>query len=138
MKTRIPIVSAEDHARLHEVIESARRRGSASPRELAALETELGRAQVVAEADVPPGTVAMNSVVRVRDLDWDETETYTLVYPLDADIARNRISVLAPVGAALLGYREGDLIEWPVAGGVRRLRVKKVVADPDRICAASA
>ena len=69
----------------------------------------------------------MNSVVRVRDLDWDETETFTLVYPIEADIARNQISVLAPVGAALLGYREGDLIEWPVRDGVRRLRVKKVL-----------
>jgi regulator of nucleoside diphosphate kinase len=127
MKPRTPIISVADHARLLALLESARRHASAPERDLAALENELQRARIVEKSEVPSDAVAMNSMVRVRDLDWDETETFTLVYPAEADIARNRISVLAPVGAALLGYREGDLIEWPVRDGVRRLHVKKVL-----------
>ena len=74
----------------------------------------------------------MNSVVRLRDLDSGETEEYELVYPADADMAHNRISVLAPIGTAILGYRLGDVIEWPVPAGLRRLRVEEVLYQPER------
>jgi regulator of nucleoside diphosphate kinase len=133
VKKHTPIVSDADYARLTALIESARLRASASERDLAALENELKRATIVPADKVPADVVTMNAVARVQDLDWKETETYTLVFPLEADISRNRISVLAPVGAALLGYREGDLIEWPVQGAVRRLRVKEVLYQPDRV-----
>ena len=60
------------------------------------------------------------------DLEDNSEETYRLVLPDQADVSRLRISVLAPIGAALLGYREGDQIEWPVPDGIRRLRIKRV------------
>jgi regulator of nucleoside diphosphate kinase len=65
-------------------------------------------------------------------LDSDETEEYELVYPADADMAHNRISVLAPIGTAILGYRLGDVIEWPVPAGLRRIRVEEVLYQPER------
>jgi regulator of nucleoside diphosphate kinase len=74
----------------------------------------------------------MHSVVRLRDLDSDETLACALVYPSDADDTRDRISVLAPIGTAILGYRVGDVIEWPVPAGLRRLRVEEVVSQPER------
>ena len=98
---------------------------------LAALEGELSRARVVPAGKVPPDVVTMNSVVRLRDLDSDETEEYELVYPADADMTLNRISVLAPIGTAILGYRLGDVIEWPVPAGLRRLRVEEVLYQPE-------
>ena len=67
-----------------------------------------------------------------RDLDLDEVEEYELVYPADADLERNRISVLAPIGTAILGYRVGDVIEWKVPAGLRRLRVEEVLYQPER------
>jgi regulator of nucleoside diphosphate kinase len=97
---------------------------------LAALAGELRRARVVPRAEIPRDVVTMNSTVRLRDLETEEDETYTLVYPDDADIEANKISVLAPVGTALLGYRAGDVVEWPVPAGVARLRVEEVIFQP--------
>ena len=132
MKNRTIIMSEADRERLEALIESARYSASLREDYLAALEGELRRARVVPQSDVPPEVITMNSVVRLRDLDTDETEEYELVYPSDADMAHNRISVLAPVGTAILGYRLGDVIEWPVPAGLRRLRVEEVLYQPER------
>ncbi|HVK19577.1 MAG TPA: nucleoside diphosphate kinase regulator [Fimbriiglobus sp.] len=105
---------------------------------LAALAGELQRATVVPRSEIPADVVTMNSVVRLRDLVTDEEETYMLVYPADADIEQNRLSVLAPVGTALIGYRAGDVVEWPVPAGVRRFRVEEVVSQPKPDFAGSA
>jgi regulator of nucleoside diphosphate kinase len=119
-------MSDEDHRCLAALIESARYDASLSGDDLTALEGELKRARVVPRSRVPSEVITMNSVVRLRDLDTDELEEYELVYPADADMAHNRISVLAPVGTAILGYRLGDVIEWLVPAGPRRLRVEEV------------
>lgn len=92
----------------------------------AALAGELRRARVVPRAQLPQDVVIMNSTVRLRDLETGEDETYTLVYPHEADIGANKLSVLAPVGTALLGYRTGDVVEWPVPAGVSRFRIEEV------------
>jgi len=81
---------------------------------------------------VPRNAVTMNSTVTLRDLDTGEKETYTLVYPDQADIANSRLSVLAPVGTAILGQRVGDEIKWKVPSGWRRLKVQRVISQPER------
>src|SRR5918911_524129 len=126
MKKRTLIISRADRERLEELIDSARMDSRVREDYLAAVEGELTRARIVPADKVPADVVTMNSVVRLRDLDSDEAEEYELVYPADADMAHNRISVLAPVGTAVLGYRVGDVIEWPVPAGLRRLRVEGV------------
>jgi regulator of nucleoside diphosphate kinase len=94
--------------------------------DLADLQTELDRARVVPPEDVPDDVVTMNSTVELRDLDTDQVETYTLVYPDFADIANNRLSILAPIGTAILGYRVGDRIRWRVPAGWRGLQIESV------------
>ena len=131
MKKRL-IISKEDRERLDAIIESARMDSRVREDYLAALEGELSRARGVPTEEVPPDVITMNSVVRLRDLDSDEMEEMELVYPADADMAHNRISVLAPIGTAILGYRLGDVIEWPVPAGLRRLRVEEVLYQPER------
>ena len=132
MKKRTLIMSHADRERLEALIDSARMDSRVREDYLAALEGELRRARVVPAGEVPADVVTMNSVVRLRDLDSDETEEYELVYPADADLTQNRISVLAPIGTAILGYRLGDVIEWPVPAGLRRLRVEEVLYQPER------
>jgi regulator of nucleoside diphosphate kinase len=132
MKKRALIISDADRQELEALIESARLDPRVREDYLAALGAELRRARVVPARKVPPDVVTMNSVVRLRDLDSDETGEYELVYPADADVARHRISVLAPIGTAILGYRLGDVIEWPVPAGLRRLRVEGVQHQPER------
>lgn len=90
------------------------------------LRRELARAVVLEPALIPPTVVGLNSRVQLKDLDTQEIEEYTLVSPDKADADQGRISFLVPIGAALLGYREGDEIEWPTPGGVRRLRLLHV------------
>jgi regulator of nucleoside diphosphate kinase len=94
------------------------------------LQTELGRAQVVSQHDVPSDVVTMNSTLTLRDLRTNEVETYTLVFPDRADIANYKLSVLAPIGTAILGARAGDEIRWRAPHGWRHLRVEQVIYQP--------
>ena len=68
----------------------------------------------------------------LRDLDSGEKETYTLVFPERADIASNRLSVIAPVGTAILGQRVGDELKWRVPAGWRRFKIVRVLSQPER------
>ena len=123
-------VADDDRARLEALLRRAATLNLSGSQYLAALAGELRRARVVPRSRIPRDVVTMNSTVRLRDLETGEEETYTLVYPDDADIEENKLSVLAPVGTALLGYRAGDVVEWPVPAGVRRFRVEKVLFQP--------
>jgi regulator of nucleoside diphosphate kinase len=102
------------------------------------LEQELENAQLIRPGESPAGVVTMNSRVTVTDLDSGREHAYTVVFPRDADLAEGRISVLAPIGTALLGYAVGDEIEWNVPGGVRRFRIEAVHHDAFEAAAASA
>ncbi len=123
-------VAHEDRVRLEGLLRQVRTADAQAARYLAALAGELARAKVMPQAALPPSVVAMNSAVHLQDLETGEEETYTLVYPHEADIEANKLSVLAPVGTALLGYRAGDVVEWPVPAGVSRFRIEEVVFQP--------
>lgn len=91
------------------------------------LEEELGRAALVSPEALPPDVVAMNSTVKYEDLESKKQATVTLVYPHDANLSENKVSVLAPVGAALIGLRVGQEIRWAFPGGrEKRLKVLQV------------
>jgi len=96
------------------------------------LEEELARATVVAPEKVPPDVVTMNSKIRFRDEGTGEESEVMLVYPHSADISHGKVSVLAPVGSALLGLSVGDTIEWPTPSGkTRRLQIVSVLFQPE-------
>ena len=89
-----------------------------------ALDIELGRAELVSAQDVPKDVVSMGATVTFIDLDSSEENTVSLVYPAAANVAEMKISILSPVGSALIGLRIGGHIDWPVPQGkVRRLKV---------------
>ncbi|WP_413580883.1 nucleoside diphosphate kinase regulator [Bdellovibrio sp. HCB288] len=91
------------------------------------LEEELGRAHLVANEDLGKDVVAMNSSVTFIDLDAHKEQSVTLCYPNDANIEEGKVSILAPIGAALIGLRVGQEISWPLADGkVKRIRVNAV------------
>ncbi len=95
------------------------------------LSAELARAVVVEQHDVPADIVTMNSQVVYEDVETFTRRKVSLVYPKDADAAAGRISVLAPIGSALLGLRVGQAISWPVPGGTKRIRVVEVHYQPE-------
>ena len=107
--------------------------GAGKAPNIAKLRNELDQATVVPSEKIPSDVVTMNSRVSFQELDTGEKSEITLVYPSDADINRRRISILAPVGAALIGLRVGDEIEWPKpGGGVLRVRIEEVTYQPER------
>ena len=95
------------------------------------LRGELNRAQIVLPQEIPGDVITMNSQVALLDLDTQEEEIYTLVYPEEANTSEGKISILAPIGTAMLGYRVGDVFEWEVPAGKRRLKVDKILYQPE-------
>lgn len=98
---------------------------------LQSLENELARAHIVDPSEIPPDVITMNSQISVEDLTTGLEETYTVVFPGHANYKEKKISVLAPVGTALLGYRVGDVLEWEMPRETRRLKVKKILYQPE-------
>ena len=94
------------------------------------LRGELEHAIVMPVGEIPHGVVTMGARVQVRDLGSGRIEGYQLVYPREADPAAHRISVLAPLGTALLGNSEGDTVEWQTPGGTRCFRIERVMQAP--------
>lgn len=97
------------------------------------LEAEIARADIVDPKDMPPNVVTMNSKVKFRISSSVEEFSLTLVYPKDVDESGGTISILAPVGSALLGLSQGDEIEWPrPGGGVMKVRIEEILYQPER------
>lgn len=120
------IVSALDAARLEALLESSRWRGLPAAQ---ALHEELLRAEVRTAGEMPADVVGMNSVVECEDEDTGKRYHLTLVYPHEADVATGRVSVLAPVGSALIGLSVGQHIDWEYPGG-RPLHLKVIAVEP--------
>jgi regulator of nucleoside diphosphate kinase len=132
MPKRKIIITSNDYDYLKELLSSKFTQAIRPSDYLESLKAELELAEVVDPERVPKNVVTMNSTVKLRDLDTKEIETYTLVFPEEADIANYKLSVLAPVGTAILGQRVGDVLRWRVPDGWRRLKVERVVYQPER------
>jgi regulator of nucleoside diphosphate kinase len=131
MNDRKIFITELDKVRLEELISVAEEFGGSGRTDLEALADELDQAEIVASKAVPPDVVTMNSKVVLKDVDNGEEMVYTLVFPKDANLETGAISVLAPVGTAILGYAEGDVIEWAVPSGIRRIRIETILYQPE-------
>lgn len=124
------IISSRDADRLEALLDSLP--PGAFPGK-AELENELSRARIVEPEEMPDSIVTMNSTVKFRVESSSEVFSLDLVYPRDMDSSSSKISILAPVGSALLGLSQGDEIEWPKpGGGSLRVRVEEIVYQPER------
>lgn len=130
METRTLFITRSDLERLQELLNQQRAKPGGGEY-LAKLQGELDKAEVVDPKAIPAEVVTMRSTVELTDLDTGGVEVYELVFPDEADPTKKKISVLAPIGTAVLGYRVGDEFEWKVPAGVRRLRVTKVLYQPE-------
>jgi regulator of nucleoside diphosphate kinase len=122
-----------DRQRLEKLIEKSTERdgGGANQEYLRKLEMELEPAVTVTSEEMPGDVITMRSRVRLSDLGTGQEVVYTLVFPSEANFDEGKISVLAPVGTAMLGYRVGDLIEWQVPSGLRKLKVEEILYQPE-------
>ena len=130
MKNSIHVTS-QDKQRLEDLIAEVEVSDPRKQGDLKALVEELHRAVIVESKNVPGDVITMNSRAEIRDLESGETVAFTLVFPSEANIDDEKISVLAPIGAGMLGYRVGDEFTWNVPGGLRRMKVMKVDYQPE-------
>src|SRR5690349_7901969 len=119
------VITRADAARLNGLLAALARTGRDQDH-LQELAAELERARIADGAEVPPDLITIYSRVRVLDLASSMRRELTLVLPPESDPAQGRISVLAPLGTALLGYRAGDELEWQMPGGLRRVLIESV------------
>jgi len=120
-----------DMERLEVLIAKYRANISRDMKNIEELERELEKAEVTLPQGIPSDVITMNSQAYLEDMDTGQSKLYTLVFPADADIEKGKISILAPIGTAMIGYRVGDEINWAVPGGKKNLLVKNVIYQPE-------
>jgi regulator of nucleoside diphosphate kinase len=131
MEPRDIYITRFDLARLKELLEVGIRLNERDREYLQSLTSELDRAHIVEPPALPDDVVTMNSRVRLKDMETGEEKNYSLVFPSQADITQNKISILAPIGTAILGYRAGDTVDWQVPAGRRTVRIQETLYQPE-------
>ncbi len=120
-----------DYQRLFNLINSVRDTMKDDLHNIETLEQEIDRAKRIEPRKIGPDFVTMNSEVEVIDLASGRVMTFKLVYPQDADFKNNRLSVLSPLGSALIGYREGDEVEFRVPAGTKKVKITRILFQPE-------
>lgn len=131
MCTKYIHITEFDLQRLNKLLREAQHTDYRGSEYLAELRAELDRAQIVPSQAISPEVVTMNSKVVLLDPATRAEEIYTLVFPEDADIGQGKISILAPIGTAMLGCEIGDTFESQVPAGKRRMKVKQILYQPE-------
>lgn len=119
------LITDQDFERLSLLVQHSESKAAAL------LEEELSRAKIVSPSEIPKDIVTMNSTIRFVDNESGKESEVTLVYPKDADVTQRKVSVLAPVGMALIGLKVGQSIDWKMPNGVRNLKVVSVLYQPE-------
>ncbi len=131
MSNRQIFITRQDRERLTLMLDealAAKHRDAASLKDLA---HELAIAETVDPKSVPSDVVTMNSRVVVKDMETGESSEYTLVFPEQADVAQGRLSVVSPIGTAILGYAKGNTLTWQTPGGPRQIRIVAIPYQPE-------
>lgn len=124
-------ITHDDMDRLRRMVDGLQTRVTPESANVDALESELDRAQIVEASAIRSDVITLNSAVRIRDLDTGQVMDYEIVYPNTKPRGNAYgLSVLAPLGTALLGYRAGDVVEWRVPKGNRRIKILEVLYGP--------
>lgn len=124
-------ITRVDAEKLRNLISKAEHSEYRGSNYLKMLAGELDKAVVVEPRQIPPNVITLNSTVCLTDADTGDEMIYTLVFPEEADMSQGKISILAPIGTGMLGYRVGDTFEWETPGGKRCIRVKEILYQPE-------
>lgn len=125
------ILSKLDYNRIYNSINKAEKTSAISEQEALALSKELEKAIVVEPQEIPNDVVTMNSTVKITFAKTGKQTELKIVYPQEADINKNLISIFSPIAAALIGYKVGDSIEWIVPSGPTSIRIDEIVYQPE-------
>lgn len=131
MESKTIRITEQDLKKLRDVILAAENSGYRNSIYIEQLEAELDRAEIVVPQQIPPDVITMNSRVLLTDLKTGEQMELTLVFPEEGVKGGGRVSVLAPIGTAMIGYRVGDQFDWDTPDGKTSLRVDKILYQPE-------
>jgi regulator of nucleoside diphosphate kinase len=131
MEQKQVFLTEYDHDRLLELIESAKEYYARDQDYLEQLEEDLSRCRLVDSRSIPANVVTMNSRVRIRDLDTDKEMEVTLVFPQKANLEAGRLSILSPIGAAILGGVQGQVVQRKVRSGIKQIRIEEIIYQPE-------
>lgn len=130
METQLQITHL-DYQRLNNLIQSMKSRTKDDLQNLEVLENEIDRAKRIEPRKITPEVVTMNSEVELMDMDTKRKMKFRLVYPQDADFRAGRLSVLSPLGSALIGYSVGTEVSFKVPAGLKQVRIEKILYQPE-------
>lgn len=125
------IVNRLDYARIKKCINDAKQFNSISDTEAKKLLAELDSAKILEPQAIPSNVVTMNSIVKLSFLSNDKQVQFQIVYPDQANLKENKISIFSPIATALIGYEVGDEIEWIVPSGLAKLKIDEIVYQPE-------
>jgi len=125
------ILNRKDHSRINTWIGNAKQQKTISVIEAESLKKELQSAILVEPQDVPHDVVTMNSIVLISFIETKKQLSFQLVYPDQANVKENKISILSPIATALLGYKIGSIIEWLVPAGLTKIRIDNILYQPE-------
>lgn len=125
------IINKLDYIRLKQWISNAKLTKSVSNAEAEKLLIELENAKIIEPEKIPSNVVTMNSIVKLTFLNNNKQVQFQLVYPKEANLKENKISIFSPVATALIGYRVGDIIEWIVPAGLTKIKIDEIVYQPE-------
>ncbi|MDD5016299.1 MAG: nucleoside diphosphate kinase regulator [Atribacterota bacterium] len=131
MLKKLIYITDNDMKRLKELIMVAKEFGNKAKKYLRELEDELAKGVVINSRNIPNNIITMNSKIRLRDINTQKEMICWLVFPGDSNADQGKISILAPIGTALLGYTVGDIIEWRVPAGLTKLKVEEILYQPE-------
>ncbi len=125
------IINRLDYARIKKCINDAKQFKSISAAEAEKLAQELDSAKIVEPEAIPSNVVTMNSIVELSFLNNNKQVRFQIVYPKEANVKENKISIFSPIATALIGYKVGDEIEWIVPAGLTKMRIDKIIYQPE-------
>lgn len=131
MAARTRYFNTYDIDRIRGFLELATVGGSERYRYLAGLKQELQNAVILAPEEIPPDVITMNSQIRINDITNGGTMLVRLVFPQEADFEQKKVSLLAPLGAALLGRHAGEELCYDAPGGSTRIVIEEIVYQPE-------
>jgi len=123
-----PILSEKDFQIIHDLIKN--QSAIQQTKEIRYLAEELKKAKVVKDNKIGADIVQLNSTVQVEDQSTNKTMDFKIVLPSQADLNEKKISILAPIGIALIGFKKDQLVEWQMPAGKRTLKIVKVENAP--------
>jgi regulator of nucleoside diphosphate kinase len=120
-----------DYARIQKAIDDAKQTRSLKASEALNLLQELKSAKIVEPTEIPANVVTMNTIVKISFLNTNKTVQFQIVYPQEANLKENKISILSPIATALIGYKVGDEIEWIVPAGLTKVKIEEIIYQPE-------